>query len=76
MIRLNPSSNRGVFNKEVIMTSKVTIEAVCAKDKEVKVVVLDDGIIDSVDHLRNGDIEVYFIDGMKEMFIKEPDLEN
>ncbi len=58
------------------MTSKVTVEAVCEEGKEVKVVVLDDGIIDSVDHLSNGAIEVYFIDEMKEMFIKEPNLES
>lgn len=54
------------------MTSIVTVTAICQDDKEVKVVVLDDGIVETEDHLQNGEEGVYYIHDMVEIYIKEP----
>lgn len=55
------------------MTSRVTVEAICPDDKEVRVVVLDDGVVDSEDHLKNGQTEVYLIYDGLELFTREQD---
>ena len=54
------------------MTSRVTVEAICGINKHVRVVVLDDGVVETDDLLVNGAVEVYFVRDMKEIFIKEP----
>ena len=53
------------------MTSRVTVEAICPTDKEVRVVVLDNGVVDTEDHLQNGDVEVYLIYDSRELFTRE-----
>ena len=54
------------------MPTVVTVEARCPEDKEVRVTILDDGIVTDSDVLDNGDIMVYTLLGMQEIFIKEP----
>jgi hypothetical protein len=53
------------------MTSRVTIEALCPNDKEVRVVVLDNGIVDTEEFLQNGEVEVYLIHDSRELFARE-----
>jgi len=53
------------------MTSRVTIEALCPEDKEVRVLVLDDGVVDSEEMLQNGQVEVYVIYDKMELFTRE-----
>lgn len=53
------------------MTSRVTVEAICPKDKEVRVVVLDNGVVDSEDLLQNGEVEVYLLHDARELFTRE-----
>ena len=53
------------------MTSRVTVEAVCPSNKEVRVVVLDEGIVDIEDFLQNGDVEVYLLHDSRELFARE-----
>ena len=53
------------------MTSRVTVEALCSSDKEVRVVVLDNGVVDTEDFLQNGDVEVYVIHDQLELFTRE-----
>jgi len=53
------------------MTSRVTVEAICPNDKEVRVVVLDDGTVDTEDFLQNGDVEVYILHDSRELFARE-----
>ena len=53
------------------MTSRVTVEALCPDDKEVRVVVLDNGVVDSEDKLKNGQTEVYLIYDNLELFTRE-----
>ena len=55
------------------MTSRVTVEAICPDDKEIRVVVLDNGVVDSEDHLKNGQTEVYLIYDNLELFTREQD---
>ena len=54
-----------------MMTSRVTVEAICPDDKEVRVVVLDNGIVDSEEFLENGQTEVYLIYDGLELFTRE-----
>lgn len=53
------------------MTSRVTIEAICPDDKEVRVLILDDGVVDTEEFLQNGDVEVYLLHDSRELFTRE-----
>jgi sulfur relay (sulfurtransferase) complex TusBCD TusD component (DsrE family) len=53
------------------MTSRITVEAICPDDKEVRVVVLEDGIVDTEEFLQNGEVEVYLIHDNRELFTRE-----
>ena len=53
------------------MTSRVTVEAICPADKEVRVVVLDNGVVDTEEFLQNGEVEVYLIHDARELFARE-----
>jgi len=53
------------------MTSRVTVEAICPSDKVLRVVVLDNGVVDTEDFLQNGDVEVYIIHDSLELFTRE-----
>jgi len=53
------------------MTSRVTVEALCPVDKEVRVVVLDNGVVDTEDLLQNGEVEVYLLHDARELFTRE-----
>lgn len=53
------------------MTSRVTVEALCGDDKVVRVVVLDNGVVDTEEFLHNGDVEVYLLHDALELFARE-----
>jgi len=53
------------------MTSRVTVEAICPSDKVLRVVLLDNGVVDTEDFLQNGDVEVYIIHDALELFTRE-----
>ena len=53
------------------MTSRVTVEAICPSDKEVRVVVLDNGVVDTEEFLQNGEVEVYLLHDSRDLFARE-----
>lgn len=53
------------------MTSRVTVEALCGDDKVVRVLVLDNGVVDTEEFLQNGDVEVYLLHDARELFTRE-----
>jgi len=52
------------------MTTKVTIEACCAEDEAVKIIIGDKLVSDTY-VLQNGDTETYYIHGEVSLLVKE-----